>query len=680
MDVNQGSGRSSLSSIKSLSTLPTLFLSSLVVLSCVYNWAFSWLLSGAAVLSWSLLQGEESGRKIFPNIGIWTLLATLNLVYAIAATSWLLYWTFAAICYPSIWICWLFQFDQAANLMRKLFRRFIAEIDFIHDKIALFNIPALEIDTEVDGLMVIRGLTFSLSTLEIVAHGIEVGIKLSDDMELALLADEAKISLFRGIDVGDVFGNLKGGDIEMTFGHLAKRTSNENGEAFMMEDSPLLRRATATGISNPKSVPKVKMTDHMTDGKHPRTADIRKGLSATKQINLSDDEAYAKYQKALAHIEETSLIQQGHSIISQVINSRPTNEKQSQLFDPQNARDMRAAVCSFLHDRPSVPHPPTRSVRVTSLQTLSPPNVRRYLHRFPMLLRMMLNVLAYFHPVKIQSIAIGASGQWITTQLKEMIFQHYGATDSEVKKLEAKILTWLTDADFVLELGNFTGLSSVPFLLDKNIICGLDVDDVIIYKALPNNIQLKQIVRFGGADATIMVPLFLLPHHEHIYPPVPTKEDIKEQEERVAKSDGKLQTVQAQMDLENTIKDVANVKISAHAKLPACLDQELLDFVAALVKATKLIEMNGPGSPTEEGSPGAGGIKEFTKNMKTGFKESVKRAAVDAVANDRWIAKMVGKVSKNLETIRGNVGYSGDIPVPMEPYRLIAEDVPKILP
>ena len=562
--------------------------------------------------------------------------------------------------------------------MRKLFRRFLAEIDFIHDKIAFFDIPALEIDTEVDGLMVIRGLTFCLSTLEIVAHGVEVGIKLSDDMELALLADEAKISLFRGIEVGDVFGNLKGGDIEMTFGQLAKRTVDENGEAFMMEDSPLLRRATLTGISNPKPVPKVKMKQHMTDGKSPRTTDVQKGLSSTKQISLSDEEAHAKYQEALAHIEETSLIKQGHSIISQVINSRPTNEKQSQLFDPQNIRDMRAAVCSFLHDRPSIPHPPTRSVRVTSLQTLSPPNVRRFLHRFPMLLRMMLNILAYFHPVKIQSIAVGASGQWITTQLKDMIFQHYGATDSEVKKLENKILTWLTDADFVMELGNFIGISSVPFLLAKNIICGLDVDDVMIYKALPNNIQLKQIVRFSGADATITVPLFLLPHHEHIYPPVPSEKDIKEQEQRVTKSDDKLKVVQAQMDLDNTVKDIANVKISAHAKLPACFDQELLDFVAALVKATKLIEMDKPASPAEEGSPG--GIKEFTKNMKTGFKESVKRAAVDAVANDRWIAKMVGKVSKNLETIGGDVGYSGNIPVPMEPYRLIAEDAPKILP
>ena len=46
---------------------------------------------------------------------------------------------------------------------------------FIRDKLALFNLPALEIDTDVDGLFVIRGVTMSFSTLTLVAHGIELG-------------------------------------------------------------------------------------------------------------------------------------------------------------------------------------------------------------------------------------------------------------------------------------------------------------------------------------------------------------------------------------------------------------------------------------------------------------------------------------------------------------------------
>lgn len=38
--------------------------------------------------------------------------------------------------------------------------------------------------------------------------------------------------------------------------------------------------------------------------------------------------------------------------------------------------------------------------------------------------------------------------------------------------------------------------------------------------------------------------------------------------------------------------------------------------------------------------------------------------------SNRWIAKLVAKVTKKLETAQGDVGYSGNIPVALEPYRL----------
>ena len=50
---------------------------------------------------------------------------------------------------------------------------------------------------------------------------------------------------------------------------------------------------------------------------------------------------------------------------------------------------------------------------------------------------------------------------------------------------------------------------------------------------------------------------------------------------------------------------------------------------------------------------------------------------------NRWIAKMVGKITRKLEEARGDVGYSGDIPVPLEKYRnqaLPGERPDKILP
>ena len=596
----------------------------------------------------------------------------LNLVYAVAATSWLLYWFFFAGCYQALLISSIFQYDAAANLMRKALRKGLGSLDYISDKVAFFNLPALEIDTEVDGLMVIRGLTISLSSLTIIAHGIEVGIKLSDDMELALLTEKVTVSLFRKIEVADVYGNLKGGEYEMTFRSLASDTHDENGKSFMISDSPLLRRATATGLSPPPN--KVQMTSVMTDGAPPEDTDPSQGLKSARKLNLDDSKAADKYNETLAYIADTSLIGQGRDIIAQVINSRPTGDENT--FDPRNERDMRAAVCSFLHDRPSIPHPPSRSVRVTTLQYLSPPFVREFLHRLPMLLRLLLNILSYFHPVHIASISVGASGQWITSMLKQHVFQQYGSSDSEVKRLEQKVLAWLADADFVVELGKFLGLAQVPFLSNYDIECKVGLEDVMVYRALPNNVYLKQVIRFSGADASVTVPMFLLPHHEHLFPPAPTKQDVRKHEEKMRRSDSRLDVLNAQFDLEQTKNDEANVLISAHARLPATLDQELLDFVAALVKATKIIEMEKDPGPMEHE---VRGVKEFTKAMKTGFKESVKRVAVDAVANDKWIAKMVGKVSKNLETLRGEVGYSGEIPVALGPYREHAEKLAKLL-
>ncbi|KAI4149387.1 MAG: hypothetical protein LQ340_004656 [Diploschistes diacapsis] len=650
------------------------FAALLVLLVAIWDWAYTWLISGAPILTYSLLLGEANGNRILPMVPLWVFLLSIHGTYAVAATSWLLYWFFLFGCYPLIYISCIFQFDIVSNVVRKGLRYTLGQLDFIHDKIAIFDLPALEIDTEVDGLFVIRGLTVSLSSLTIIAHGVEVGIKLSDDMELALLCDKAVVSLFRRIDVGDVYANIKGGEYEMTFGSVMRDTRKASGASFMMEDSPLLRRATATGLTpSPK---KVTMAARMTNGDAPADIPAQDGLEAANAFDLADKKAVDKYEETLEWIVETSLIHQGRKTMMHAINSRPTNG--GRIFDPTNERDMRAAVCSYLHDdSPSIPHPPQRSIRVTTLQNLSSPRVRDFLHRLPMLLRLMLNILSYFHPVNIASITAGASGRWIQTMLKEHVFQHYGSQDSEVRRLEQKVLAWLADADFVLELEKFSGTSQVPFLANYNIKCNMAIEDVMVYRALPNDMFLKQAVRFAGADASITIPSFLLPHHEHLFPPMATSSDIKAQEDKIKKADGKVKAIQAQFELDQIQGDEANINMSVHARLPACLDQELLDFVAALVKATKIIEKEKDPGPMEQE---VRGIKDFTKAMNKGFKDSVKRVAVDAVTNDKWIAKMVGKVSKNLESLRGDVGYSGDLPVPMAPYRAAAEKLTKLLP
>lgn len=107
---------------------------------------------------------------------LWTLLATFNLIYAICSTSWLLHGAFTALCWVFVCLTGLFQSPSVAHYARKTLRKALgSHPHFIKDKIALFNLPALEIDTEVDGLMVMRGVTISLSSLSLVVHGIELG-------------------------------------------------------------------------------------------------------------------------------------------------------------------------------------------------------------------------------------------------------------------------------------------------------------------------------------------------------------------------------------------------------------------------------------------------------------------------------------------------------------------------
>jgi hypothetical protein len=593
--------------------------------------------------------------------------------------------------------------------VRRKLRALLRELHFIDDKIAFFNIPALEIDTDVDGLMVLRGITFSLSTLSFVVHGVEVGIKLSDDMELAIQTEEVIVKLFRGIGIADCFANLKGGDYEMTFGGLEMKSKDQDGDAIFIEETPLLKAASRqgdhrrpgsidSGVSVDSGVvieegspmetislkdtfeegPPVKMTTEMTDGKPPKDSSPREVFRSMQQMSPDNEEASGRYEETLNFLQQTNTIHEARTHVKERNKSAVHAEDQIG-FDETDDNNLRAAICSRVHTQPSVPHPPQKSIKVTTLQNLSPPYIRRFMHRLPMLLRLLLNPLSYFHPVHISSITATASGRWIDSILVEKVFEDYAEHDNEIRSLKKRISHWLSDANFAVELGGITGIAQVPFVPSYDILCQLGFNDVMAYRALPHKVELQQVVRLGGADARFEIPSFLLPHHEHLLPPVPSQKDKHQLEQDIDTANGKPKEVQAQHELSQAQKDETNVKISVHARLPAVFSQELLDFVAALVKATKVVEFEKQGSVMDEE---VHGIKEFSKALKEGLKEGVKKVVVDGVVNDRWISKVVGKITKKLEVARGEAGYSGDIPVQLGVYRTgeIEREGEKLLP
>ena len=639
---------------------PLFFGAFVALVSTLFSWPVRWLLSGAPILTFLLLLGASKGYHILPSIPLWPMISTLNLTYAVASTSWLLYGTFIVWCYPTIFLACLFQFRSVADFVRRRLRFLLTHVQFVNDTIALFDIPALEIDTEVDGLMVIRGLTFSLSSLTLIAHGVEIGIKLSDDMELALQTEKVTIAFFRRINIDDVYANIKGGEYEMTFAHMEPRTSTAAGEALMVADTALLRVATATGdTSRP---PLIKMTSRMTDGAAMEDVSPQSGLETMTAMSPDHEAAAKEYYNMLEWIRNTNPISECR---------RKVLAAHTTMSDGTNSlveKDIRAAISAHIHSKPSVLHPPAASIKVTTLQNLSSPRVRSMLHRLPMLLRLLLNPLSYFHPIYFRSIIATGSGQWITAQLQQHVFQEYADESNELRRLERKILAWLSDANFVFELEDITALAQVPFMSAYDIICYLGIADVMAYRTVVGeDIGLKQVIRLGGADATFSIPSFLLPHHEHLIPPEPSKHDEDRIKSEIQQADGMPKKIQKEQQLEQTRKDEANIQMSVHGRLPAFFDQELLNFIAALVKATKVIDLEKePSSMAEEIS----GFKDFAKSLNKGMKDGMKKAMVDGIVNDRWIAKMVGKITTRLEAIQGDIGYSGDIPVTLGPYRL----------
>jgi len=536
-----------------------------------------------------------------------------------------------------------------------------------------------------------------------------------------MYADEVNIQLFRRVEIGDVFGSVKGGATELFFGDVDDQGDNADENIAFLGETPLLRAATAKS-EDFKDRPKLRTS--LTGGvSWMEDIPAKAVLESVKTLTPDDDKAEKQYLAMLKEIRTTSTVYQSRQQVN-------LDAKGENGFTLENEKDMRAAICAELHKLPSIAHPPPRSVRVTTLQGISPPHVRRFLHRLPFLLRLLLTTLSYSHLINIKSINVAGSGLFTAAVLQSKVFKHYASDNAEIRRLERKMKTWLADANFCLQLTDISGMSQVPLSTAFDVIAYLKFNDIMAYRTVPEKSTIAQVVRLGGADATVTIPSFLLPHHEHLLPPEPTPEVTKELADEIDGADGVPKTIQAERDLEKAHKDEVAITLSVHASLPAAFDQSLLNFVAALVKATKIIELekevddaaekggvdtpftsptystfptdddasiksSGSGSGDgnsrlkgfarnirqnlKDGTTGQS-IKELAKDLHQSTKDGMKKALVGGMVNDRWIAKMVGKVAAKLQQAQGDLGYSGEITVPLGPYRSRGELPSKLLP
>lgn len=147
-----------------------------VLLSSSTTHSLAWLKSGAAIETLLITYSSFTNTRLGQSLPLLPTIASLNLLYAVASTSWLLYSLFAALCYPLAGLTVILVFPWASRTLTRWLGRLLKQSRIAGDKIVITNLPGLEFDPGVvSGLIVVRGLTLSLSDLRIEAYGIEAG-------------------------------------------------------------------------------------------------------------------------------------------------------------------------------------------------------------------------------------------------------------------------------------------------------------------------------------------------------------------------------------------------------------------------------------------------------------------------------------------------------------------------
>lgn len=459
--------------------MPYYFLFMAVLTLPLYEWSWRWWISGAPILTSVLLSGKLGRLSTSPLLMAWSLVH-VNLVYALFSTSWLFYDFYIAVAYPTAFFLALISSRRVQGLCRKLLRLVVRQFHFFQDNLAFFDFPALLIDDgEVPCLLVIRGITFSFSTMTVEVHGVEVGVQLNEEIDIAIQTDRFAWKIGREISIGDVYGSLKGPFTPKNKQH--HETHQNNSQA----------------------------TSNMTDGKKPKTMG---SMSYSQAYGELDRAAEARYQQRLQDIHDTNTTHRARKEIGD-------------RFETEN--EVRAAIGARIQEDTSVPNPPKTKIKSSELVAKVPTWLKKVFEKVPVLLRLFLNPVSYNHPVKFQAIVLTGLGKYINQILETQFFKYYPEENKEIDKLRQQVKEFLTDAKFSVILPDILGLASVPFLTQYDIITFVKAPQVLVYKASEVQGQTKdcagvdEIAEITGLQATFTIPSCLLPNHEHLLPEVP---------------------------------------------------------------------------------------------------------------------------------------------------------------
>jgi len=94
-----------------------------------------------------------------------------------------------------------------------------------------------------------------------------------------------------------------------------------------------------------------------------------------KQLSPSNEDAAGRYWKARRFIDETNAVHEVRVYVKRATKETPDEDG---TFEAEDKNAMPATICSHLHSKPSLPHPPANSFKVTTLKTSTPPYIKRF--------------------------------------------------------------------------------------------------------------------------------------------------------------------------------------------------------------------------------------------------------------------------------------------------------------
>lgn len=367
-------------------------------------------------------------------------------------------------------------------------------------------------------------------------------MQLTDDVQLALYADNVAIDLCRRVAVEEVYAVIKYARLDRVI---------VSSEKTLTDDNALPLNANARPLDASKIVGNGDLESHGT--------------------TVLTEEQYDDKRRMIC---ETSPVYQSHEHVKLDGDKECSNAEQTKV---------RAATCARLQHAATCPHASPRPIRILSLVDLLPNWLHNLLKRAPALLRSVLVFLADCHTVQIRSFnAVGTGGRLATCFAK--IFGHHVQLDDELRRLENEVSHWLADTDFCIEASDVHGFGQVGMGTDQDLITYLRCTNITTYQVEPGSGSVLPASQIQGADVTFAVPLCLLPYHAHLLPSIPTDEQKQAVQLIVHEAEEQPKEAQAQSELEKLRRDVAAIAFSVHAALPIHMDQPLLDLLEHTAK------------------------------------------------------------------------------------------------